>query len=285
MAELEKYTHYSGRIPWTMTQNQRGPTCGCTTIAVAYRILTGWTVFPTKGNYRQFSLDCRGIELQKGSENLLSIRQAAKFDDVTAAGEIVNADDMVAIINNHTEGVRAAVVKVDDSNVGEDFMTKVRAAFENNLAPIVLFYIDGPTDNIGREYDFQHWVNIYAVERDKKWLYTHIKNLTVELNQLELTAPPKPNEILIWTWGKPYVVDGPSLGEASALSINWAEPPRMWLKEPPSGKLNWKEISPKNTKEYVEPMLQSAQQKNVRYTSTKQKRDLSDHGFVVMGNI
>lgn len=55
MAELIRYAGVRGDVPWTMKQNQRGPTCGCTSIAVAYRILTGWTVFPTKGNYRQFA--------------------------------------------------------------------------------------------------------------------------------------------------------------------------------------------------------------------------------------
>lgn len=282
MAELERYNGIEGRIPWTMTQDQRGPTCGCTSIAVAYRILTGWTVFPTKGNYRQFSKDRRGIELQKGNENLLSIRQVAKFDDVTVAGEIVNADDMVSVINKHAEGVRAQVVELDQHPIGRHFVEQVRAAFKAGLAPLVLFYIDGPTDKIGRKYDFQHWVNIYAIEHNGEWLYTPIKNLTTNL-PLSLKTKPKAEQILIWTWGKAYVVDGEALGEASALSINWAEPPRMWQKQPwREGALSWDEISPKD-KKYVKPKPQSVPSKNVRYTLVKPKRDLREHGFVVMG--
>lgn len=281
MAELERYADFyiGGDVPWTMTQNQRGPTCGCTSIAVAYRILTGWTVFPTKGNYRQFSQDRLGVTLNKGDDDIFSVRKAAKFDDVSSAGEIVNADDMVTVINAHAEGVQAEVIKLDESEPGADFIAKIKDAFRSGYAPMVLFYIDGDTDNIGRQYDFQHWVNIYAVEHGGKWLHTPVTNLQKK-NDLELKKAPKDGEMLVWTWGHPYLVDAGELGIASAISINWSEPPRMWQKElGQPGKLKWKELSPKD-KDYVAP--KSSIPDNVRYTKVKPVEGLDKHGFVVM---
>jgi hypothetical protein len=270
-----------------MTQNQRGPTCGCTSIAVAYRILTGWTVFPTKGNFRQFSHDRLQIDLQKGNENILSVREAAKFDDVTTAGEIVNADDMVTVIKRHAEGVGARVVEVSQRTAGESFLAEVRSAFDRGMAPIVLFYIDGKTDNIGRKYDFQHWVNIFAVERKGKWLYTPITNLSSRDSLSLSDKPTSPGEMLVWTWGRQFVVDGQALGEASALSINWAEPPRMWQKDKikntewRDGDLNWEEISPKDQLKYVAPKSKSIVP-TVRYTTRLPSRKPKARGLVVM---
>jgi hypothetical protein len=281
MAELVRYEDFyvGGDVPWTMTQNQRGPTCGCTSIAVAYRILTGWTVFPTKGNYRQFSQDRLGIALKKGDDDIFSVRKAAKYDEVSSAGEIVNADDMVAVINEHAEGVQAEAIQLDEGKPGTDFVAKVKQAFRAGSAPLVLFYIDGPTDEIGRQFDFQHWVNIYAVEDSGAWLYTPITNLQKK-NELQLKQTPKDGEMLVWTWGHPYVVDGNALGIASALSINWSKPPRMWEKESGKpGQLKWKEISPKSL-DYVAPS--SSTPDNVRYTIVDPTVDVKTHGFVVM---
>lgn len=206
---------------------------------------------------------------------------------MTSAGESVNADDMVSVINRHAEGVRAQIVGLEDGpKVGATFVDSVRYAFKQRMAPLVLFYIDGPTDNIGREYDFQHWVNIFAVEDKGKWLYTAIKNLGSKI-PLRLITPPKTDEILIWTWGKPYVIDGPELGKASVLSINWLEPPRMWQKLKQGdvnwkdGDLNWDEVSPKNDK-YTPPDPSSLPPKSVRYTKVAPSKGLDKRGFVVV---
>ncbi|HEU4406878.1 MAG TPA: hypothetical protein VFS43_16545 [Polyangiaceae bacterium] len=288
MAELVPYRkkYVIGDIPWTMTQSQRGPTCGCTAIAVAYRILTGWTVFPTKGNFRQFSNDRRGRWLEKGQEHIVSVRNVAKYDDVSTAGEIVNADDMAELINDHAEGVRASVVDVEGQNVGAAFVEQVRNAFDAKLAPLVLFYID-PRDGelgIGREFDGAHWVNIYAVEKGGEWHFTAINNLTVK-KPLLLTKAPKKGQMLVWSWARAWVVDGEALGKASALSVDWKTTPRLWTKDKTEenvGQLAWKEIVP-DSDDYEESKP-STDVQEVRYTGVAPLRPLSKYGFVVMRN-
>lgn len=284
MAELEQYTDISGDIPWAMQQDQRGPTCGMTSIAVAYRILTGWTVFPTKGNYRAFMDELRSWPVEKGQENIYSIRKAAKDNQATTAGEIVNADDMVQLINNHAQDVHAGVVEIEPTRLGyqEEFLSKVREAIKSGLAPIILFYVDGPTDNIGRQYKWQHWVNIFAVEDGTgKWLQCNMKNLSFK-QPITLNVQPKKDQILIWTWGMPFTIDGKALGAASALSIDWASKPRMWKKGNKVGKLDWDEIVP-DTEKYV-PLSSQSPSDKVRYTQVVPKRALELRGFVAVGN-
>jgi hypothetical protein len=187
----------SGHRPWIMTKNQRGPTCGLTAITVAYRILTGWTIFATKGQYRDFMHEVKSVNLKKGEEKAYVLRKAAKDKGFTAAGEIVNADDLVELVNI-CDDIRAKVKVIDGSipsKLGEKFVQSVRDDIKKGIVPIVLFYVgdnpNSPPDYMPtRKGLFQHWVPLFAVEDNFKWLSLKVKNL--KLTKLPLTLKKAP---------------------------------------------------------------------------------------------
>lgn len=160
-----------GRVPWALTQDQRGPTCGMTAISVAYRILTGWTIFPTKGHFRTFNENIYGIVLNKGQENAYVLRRAAKDLSHTVAGEIVNADSLANLVNL-CEDVEGQVVELDDSAT---FVTSVEYDIKNGCVPIVLFHVELPlVEGTGlyrpqRGGRYRHWVAIVGVKKEGTW--------------------------------------------------------------------------------------------------------------------
>jgi hypothetical protein len=278
---MEKYTGgLNGHRPWIMTQNQRGPTCGLTAITVAYRILTGWTIFATKGQYRDFQSQVKSVIVKKGDENAYVLRKAAIDKGFTAAGEIVNADDLVELVNM-CDGIRATIRVIDRTipfKVGENFVQAVREDIGKGIVPIVLFYVQTePTLEPNRAGLFQHWVPLFAVEEKMKWLSLKIKNLTPLEQALTLkTGPTKKNQMIMWNWGEPWLIDGEALGSSSALSLDWTTTPRMWDKRAGiEGELGWKEINP-SEKDYDV----SVKDKKVRYTKREKTRDLKERGYV-----
>jgi hypothetical protein len=278
---MEKYTGgLNGHRPWIMTQNQRGPTCGLTAITVAYRILTGWTIFATKGQYRDFQSQVKSVIVKKGDENAYVLRKAAIDKGFTAAGEIVNADDLVELVNM-CDGIRATIRVIDRSipfKVGENFVQAVREDIRKGVVPIVLFYVQTePPLEPNRTGKFQHWVPLFAVEEKMKWLSLKIKNLTPLEQALTLkTGPTKKNQMIMWNWGEPWLIDGEALGKSSALSLDWTTTPRMWDKRAGiEGELGWKEINP-SEKDYDV----SVKDKKVRFTKREKTRDLEERGYV-----
>jgi hypothetical protein len=278
---MEQYSGaLKGHRPWIMTQNQRGPTCGLTAITVAYRILTGWTIFATKGQYREFKHKVKSVVVKKGEENAYVLRKAAKDKKFTAAGEIVNADDLAELVNI-CDGISADVRVIDrsvPSNTGKKFVAAVREDISNGIVPIVLFYVQvhGPgnyePNRIGK---FQHWVPIFAVENNNKWVTLKVKN-TTKKKDLELIQPPQKNQMVMWNWGEPWLIDGEGLGNSSALSLDWVTKPRMWDKRgADEGKVAWKELNPSEAgyKEDIED-------KKVRYTRRKATRNIKERGYV-----
>jgi len=272
----------TGYVPWALTQNQRGPTCAMTAISVAYRILTGWTIFPTKGHFRNFESQLFNITIEKGQENAYVLRKAAKDLDHTQAGEIVNADSLVELVGL-CEDVAAEVVSFKPSmTVGQDFVESIRTDIGKGLVPIVLFHV-GFTSTQGhylpeRGQKYRHWIAIFGVEEKRKWLQLDIKHLSVQ-PALRFTAQDmKAADMLVWNWGNPFIVGGDELGGSSALSIDWVTEPRMWEKSGKPGTLAWLERGP-GDKDYQPDLEQS----NVRYTVEKPTRDLDLRGYVRIG--
>lgn len=286
MHELRSYNGLMfGHVPWAMTQNQRGPTCGMTAISVAYRILTGWTIFPTKGHYRDFYNQLYNVKLTKGHEKAYVLRRAAKDLQHTKAGEIVNADSLVKLVDL-CEGVRAKVVSFEPStvvgqSVGQSFVEAIREEMEGGNVPIVLFHV-GYTGTEGhyepkRGQTHRHWVAIFGVEDGgRSWRHLDVRNVEGQI-PLQFTGHDmQPNDLLVWNWGRPYIVGGVELGESSALSIDWVTDPRMWKKQSGKpGKLAWLELGPGDTEYRV-----GLNEPNVRYTKERPTRDLDLRGYV-----
>lgn len=277
-------TEYSGTktgyVPWAMTQDQRGPSCGMTAISVAYRILTGWTIFPTKGHYRDFESQRYKVKIDKGKENAYVLRKAAKDLDHTQAGEIVNADSLVDLIGL-CEDVTAEVVEIAASpKPGEAFVASIRKDIEAGHVPIVLFHV-GYTRKAGfyeprRGQTHRHWVAVFGVEHKRTWRHLGIKHLSVQPPLKFTETVESANAMLVWNWGKPYIVGGLELGDSSALSIDWVTRPRMWKKESGKlGRLAWLELGP-GDRDYEE----GSKEPNVRYTVEKPTRDLDLRGYV-----
>ncbi|MEN6318093.1 MAG: hypothetical protein ABFD82_05000 [Syntrophaceae bacterium] len=276
---MEKYTGgLDGHRPWIMTQNQRGPTCGLTAITVAYRILTGWTIFATKGQYRDFMHEVKSVDVKKGDENAYVLRKAALDKGYTAAGEIVNADDLAELVNM-CDGIRATVRVIDKalpSIMGDNFVKAVREDIGKGIVPIVLFYVKTPPPEPDRKGLFQHWVPLFAVEDKNKWLSLKVKNTTVQPPLILKTGPTKKNQMLMWNWGNPWLIDGEALGISSALSLDWTTTPRMWDKRAGiDGELGWKEINPSEGDYKLD-----VKDKKVRYTKREKIRDLEERGYV-----
>jgi hypothetical protein len=277
---MEEYTGgLKGHRPWIMTQNQRGPTCGLTAITVAYRILTGWTIFATKGQYREFMSKVKSVNLKKGEENAYVIRKAAKDKGLTAAGEIVNADDLAELVNM-CDGIQARVKVIDrfmPLKLGEKFVQAVRQDIGKGIVPIVLFYVKTePTLEPNRTGLFQHWVPLFAVENQMKWLSLNVKNTTFKQPLTLKQRPTKKNQMIMWNWGEPWLIDGEALGKSSALSLDWTTIPRMWDKRAGiEGKLGWKEINPSEGDYKL-----GVSDKKVRYTKREKTRNLEERGYV-----
>jgi hypothetical protein len=276
---MEEYKlGFTGHRPWIMTKDQRGPTCGLTAITIAYRILTGWTIFATKGQYRNFLDEKYSVKVKKGQENAYVLRKAAKDKGFTAAGEIVNADDLAELVNLCGD-VKAEVREIDGSDlsvIGVDFVKAIRKDIGDGKVPIVLCYLtddDKPT----RTGKWQHWVVVFAVEESGKWRRLKIKNLHAK-RDLGLKGIPKSNQMLIWSWGDPYTIDGVSFGKASALSLDWQSTPRMWVKGKKKGVLDWDEVPQSDPKYKIVKKPKS----NVRYTKVKPKRGLEKRGYVAV---
>ncbi len=279
---MRKYSGtLNGHRPWAMQQNQRGPTCGLTAISVAYRILTGWTIFATKGEYRNFMQTNKRVTVNKGQENAYVLRKAAKDKGFTAAGEIVNADDLAKLVNI-CQGVRARVNVVEGSwrrNVGSSFVRAVREDIKKGIVPVVMFYVNVmgrgryAPDRSGL---FQHWIPLFAVEENRKWISLEVKNLTRKA-PLKLPQGNVPKNLMVmWNWGNPWLVDGEALGKSSALSLDWTTTPRMWDKrDAQSGDMGWKEINP-SKKEY----RRNVRHDKVRYTRRERIRALDKRGYV-----
>ena len=272
---------FVGHMPWVMTQNQRGPTCGLTAINVAYRILTGWTLFATKGQYRDFSAQQYNKVVLKGNENIYVLRRAAKDLGYTAAGEIVNADDL-ADLANQCEGV-SAEVKETSSSGGEGFVEALREDIKAGGVPLVLFYVipGRPKHEPSRRGPFQHWVPIFAIEDLFKWVDPGMQcingNLPLSVKPSERAAK---DAIMMWSWGKSWVTDGAQFGDASALSLDWVSgKPRKWIKhlsEENMGKLKWDETLPSSSKysTVADPNTK------VRETQRMPSRDLKLRGYI-----
>lgn len=279
---LREYTGTKqGDIPWAMDQNQRGPTCGMTAISVAYRILTGWTIFPTKGHFRDFQSKLYGVKINKGDENAYVLRKAAKDLEHTVAGEIVNADSLVELIRC-CEGVDAETVPFEDNvDVGEKFLQSVRKDILAGNVPIVLFHV-GLTLTEGqykphRGEKYQHWVAIFGAEEGRKWSHLQIKHLTPRMPLKFTDNNVEKDALLVWNWGKPYIVGGVELGKSSALSIDWATgKPRMWEKEANKpGQLAWLEWTGTDP-QYIE----GSKLANHRYTVETANKSLDLRGYV-----
>lgn len=278
------YQSFTGDVPWTMTQNQRGPTCALTAISVAYRILTGWTIFATKGQYRDFSGQLKNIKLEKGQENAYVLRKAAKDADYTAAGEIVNADDLVELVDL-TGDTTAVVRPITGPKLGDNFLEALRTDIDLEWVPIVLFYLDIRPVKIQRSGAWQHWVTVFAVAKEDQsgWHQLH-PVVSHGKKPLLLTQKPKSaKDVVIWTWGKAYVVNGDELGSASALSLDWVSSgkQRRWLKEPTletAGKLKWIELPPGHT-DYQAPLKEGQEE---RFTTRQPTRPLDAAGYVVV---
>lgn len=281
---LQRYTgDVLGRVPWALTQNQRGPTCGMTAISVAYRLLTGWTIFPTKGQFRDFNRQLFAVDMKKGDENCYGLREAAKDLGHTTAGEIVNADSLVELIGR-CDGVTADIVELPDTlDVGARFVTSVRESIKAGYVPIVLFHV-GFTLVQGqyrpaRGEKYQHWVAIVGVEENMGWCHVRPTYLSPEPSLTFPGSKMSKDDMLVWNWGKPFIVGGEELGRSSALSIDWVSGrPRMWEKEPGKpGELKWLERAG-DDKEYVD----GSTAPNVRYTSEQPLRDVNLRGYVRM---
>lgn len=272
----------TGHRPWALTQNQRGPTCGMTAISVAYRILTGWTIFATKGQFRDFNKQLFLVDMQKGDEDAYVLRKAAKDLHLTQAGEIVNADSLLELLNL-CEGVSADIVELQDSHdVGARFVSSVRADIKAGYVPIVLFHVGilgGGQYKPARGEKYQHWVAIFGVEENNAWCHATVKNLSP---QTDLTFPDgvmTADAMLVWNWGRPFVVGGEALGRSSALSIDWVSGrPRMWMKDESKemeGKLKWNELTGSDDNYVVDSTAP-----NVRYTQEAPSRSLDLRGYV-----
>ena len=271
----------TGYVPWALDQNQRGPSCGMTAISVAYRILTGWTIFPTKGHYRNFEDQLFKVKIDKGDENAYVLRKAAKDLDHTQAGEIVNADSLVDLVGL-CEDVSAEVVSLSPSlKVGEDFVASVREDIKAGYVPIVLFHV-GYIKGNSKEYEprrgqtHRHWIAIFGVETGRSWLHLELRNLSPRAPLLFNGHDMNRNDMLVWNWGKPFIIGGEELGQSSALSIDWVTEPRMWKKTSgKKGQLAWLELGPGDKRYRV-----GSTESNVRYTVEKPTRDLDLRGYV-----
>lgn len=279
---MKKYTGgLRGHRPWIMTQDQRGPTCGLTAITVAYRILTGWTIFATKGQYRDFNKQVKSVVVNKGQENAYVLRKAAKDKNYTAAGEIVNADDLAKLVNI-CDGIQAGIRVISRSvpnAIGKKFVEAVREDISRGIVPIVLFYVQVNTNRTfepNRNGLFQHWVPLFAVEKNMKWVNLKVKNTSLKPPFALVKGPTKKNQMIMWNWGEPWLIDGEALGSSSALSLDWTTTPRMWDKrQGTEGDLGWKEINPSQSDYKL-----GVRNKKVRYTKRKSTRDLKDRGYV-----
>jgi len=281
---MKEFTgQFSGHKPWVMTQNQRGPTCGLTAINVAYRILTGWTLFATKGQFRDFNQQQYRKDIKKGNENTYVLRRAAKELSYSAAGEIVNADDL-AHLANLCGGIQAEIKITGDGHAG-NFVHSIRKDINEGGVPLVLFYVI-PDENWvehtpSRAGTFQHWVPIYAIEHLWQWLSPNMtcingnRPLKVKTGQRAFK-----DQLMMWSWGKPWITDGEKFGEASALSIDWVSgSPRKWIKhinDKNIGKLNWEEILPTDRAYTTSADLTT----KVRLTSRMPNRELTLRGYV-----
>lgn len=245
-----------------------------TAISVAYRILTGWTIFPTKGHFRKFNSELYGITLEKGQENAYVLRRAAKDLEHTVAGEIVNADALVDLVNL-CEDVRGEVVQVEDA---DEFVESVKKDLERGNVPIVLFHVGLPlVRNSGlyrpaRGEKYRHWVAIVGAARKGTWRPAASKHF-----KLTFSGDYKSGDLLVWNWGQPFLVGGKELGKASALSIDWTgDRPRMFEKELGKPcKLAWLEYGPDDDR-----YRDQVKSPRVRYVSEKPTRDLASLGYV-----
>jgi hypothetical protein len=281
---MKKFTGtFLGHMPWVMTQNQRGPTCGLTAINVAYRILTGWTLFATKGQYRDFNILQYQRVVKKGEEHAYVLRKAAKDLNYTAAGEIVNADDL-ADLANLCDGIRAEVIVTGDGD-GGNFMESIRRDIKAGGIPLVLFYVIPDQQWIkhtpSRQGTFQHWVPIYAVENFLRWLNPRMTSINGNcLLNVSGKERAENDQLMMWSWGQAWVTDGVNLGKSSALSLDWlGGSPRKWIKNichENIGKLKWSETLPSNN-EYSTVPTKTTQ---VRNTSRIPNRNLALRGYV-----
>lgn len=278
---MKKFTGgFSGHMPWVMKQNQRGPTCGLTAINVAYRILTGWTLFATKGQYREFN-----EVVNKGDESAYVLRKAAKDLHYTAAGEIVNADDLASLANL-CDGIRADVKVTGDGN-GGDFVSSIRKDIKEGGVPLVLFYVipdkEWAEHIPSRHGVFQHWVPIYAIEDVLKWQSPKMTcingNRPLSVDTKERAAK---DQLMMWSWGKPWITAGARFGDASALSLDWVNSkggPRKWIKhisDENVGKLKWEETLPTSDKYKITANSKT----KVRLTNRLPNRSLTLRGYV-----
>jgi hypothetical protein len=254
-----------------------------TAISVAYRILTGWTIFATKGQFRDFNRQLFKVDMQKGDENAYVLRKAAKDMHLTQAGEIVNADSLLELLGL-CEGVSAEIVELEDSHdVGARFVNSVRADIKAGYVPIVLFHV-GFTSVRGqfkpaRGEKYQHWVTIVGVEEKNAWCHATVKNLSPQVDLTFNGSPMSTDEMLVWNWGEPYVVGGVELGKSSALSIDWVSgKPRMWVKDDSQekeGQLSWKEVTGSD-----DNYVNGSTAPNVRYTQEAPVRSLDLRGYI-----
>ncbi len=276
---MKEYTgSFAGHVPWIMTKDQRGPTCGLSAISIAYRILTGWTLFSTKGQYREFNSEQYQREVKKGEENALVLRKVAKDLGMTAAGEIVNADDLAELAGS-CEGISAQVKAI----AAEDFIAQVRKDIKAGGVPLVLFYVIPDDEWVEHTPDrkglFQHWVSVFSVEENGQWLYVNITSIN---NNKPLTIPTTEvataNQIMVWSWGGPWVASGNTFATASALSIDWVTgKSRKWVKTQSNGSLGWDEILPSSPEYEEQPKLAK-----VRYSQREPTRDLGFTGYVLL---